>query len=215
MACVAMAGLPAAYAQDTTIPTPEATVMLPEPAYDTFFEPFTDNPVFRLQRPQPFTPPEPLFQRFNPLEGLDLRAKVSRLASTGRSVASLPILNARKGDRITVPVTFQGVRIMTAYTFRLNYNPAVLRATDVQKAGWTDSSLDFNIHPDRKTPESRIFIVQYSGSPWIPATPPVNIRFDVVGAGTSDLMIEDVDVSDDTFNTVPMVAHDGLVKVSE
>lgn len=210
LACAAAMNPPAARAQGGPADQPP----VPELAYDTYFEPFTDNPLFRVHQPEPFAPIEPLFKKFDPLDGLTREAKVSRVVASGRGIAALPVLTATTGGTLAVPFYLQTATPVPAYVLRFNYDPTVLRATGVEKANWIDSSLNFNVHPDQTTPERRVFIVQYSGDEWAPDGPPVRVMFDVIGTGDANLTIEDADVSDDTFNNVKMVAHDGLVRVS-
>lgn len=216
LACAATLGLSAAHAQGGPAhePTP-----LPALAYDTYFEPFTDNPVYRLHNPEPFQPAQPLFTKFDPLEGLTREAKVSRVASVGdRVIVYMPIMRANVGQTVSVPVGIQNAPPVTGIRIILENDRSRLTPTDVRGAGIPTEDADMNIHPDPSAVDNCsdcLIALNAFAHSWSKGGTMFSIQFRASEPGDVPLNGRYAEVSDEAYNLLPVVVHDGLVRINE
>jgi hypothetical protein len=219
LSCAAALALPTATrAQETpAAPAPDAAAPLPALAYDTYFEPFTDNPLYRLHNPEPLTKPEPLFQKFDPLEGLTRPAKVSRITLPGdRAVVTMPIVSAHVGNKISVPVTVANVPALTGIRVILDYDQPLLLATGVSGTGIPKEDVHFNTNPSPESVggcEGCMIALDVLAAPWRNAGDVMEMQFTATHIGDAYLRAAHVEISDDAFNLLPTVFHDGLVRI--
>lgn len=192
-------------------PPPDANA--PEVQYDTYIEPFDDDPVLRLHNIVPLPPPTPLFAEYDPLVGLDQHAKTSRVALTTRAIFSLPVMTVKAGDTFDVPfIQYSGPPI-TAHTLKFEYDPKVVQAIGARNADWANATVNDNPTPEHITPESKFIVLQWGSEPWLKKGRLLTVKMRAVAPGDSALQIYYYDVADDTFNLAPALVRDGLVHV--
>jgi hypothetical protein len=221
LSCAAALALPtAARAQETpTAATPDAAAPLPALAYDTYFEPFTDNPLYRLHNPEPLTKPEPLFQKFDPLEGLTRPAKVSRITLPGdRYAAYAPVMSAVVGQELAVPISVRNAPSpMTSLRVILEYDPAVIMPVGWAGVGIPSEDIAMNPHPDASADadcQNCLISFNVLTYPWPQAGPMLQIKFRTLAPGTSPLAARLIEISDDHYNMRPCLFQDGMAVVS-
>jgi hypothetical protein len=220
LSCAAALALPtAARAQETpTAATPDAAAPLPALAYDTYFEPFTDNPLYRLHSPEPLTKPEPLFHKYDPLEGLTRPAKVSRITLPGdRAVVTMPIVSAHVGNKVSVPVMVANVPALTGIRVVLDYDRPNLLATGGTGAGIPTEDVDVNMSPVADSvqgcPDCMIALNALI-TPWHREGAVMYLQFTAERPGAWPLSAGYVEVSDNKYNLLPTIFHDGLIRVT-
>lgn len=215
LACAAAVGLPAAHAQGGHAEEPP----LPELVYDTYFEPFTDNPLYRIHYPEPIQPVAPLFQKYDPLEGLSREAKVSRVSLPGeRYVAYLPLVEGTVGQEISLPVSLRSAPSpTTSIRIFLDYDPAIATPVGSSGVGIPSEDIFMNPHPDPSyTGDCTNCLIAYNvlTYPWSGTGPMLNIKFRLLSPGESKLSVVFVEVGDDTLHLRSTVFQDGLLRVN-
>lgn len=193
---------------------PPRELTLDDLQWEEYIEPFVVNPPALLRNPEPFPAPEPLLQPFDPFSGQDPSAKTSRVALVGnRAIVYLPVLEARVGDTVDVPVVIETGPPIRATRVVVQYDPAVLKAVDVLHPEWQDILFNSNTEPDPELPKQyRVFGLAVSTEPWTGRVPIV-LRFQAVGAGEAVLRAEAFEYTNPEFDNEPAVFRNGLVRV--
>ncbi|HEY3412237.1 MAG TPA: hypothetical protein VGM51_04160 [Armatimonadota bacterium] len=186
----------------------------PEIQYDTYFEPFDDNPVSRVRDITPLPPATPLFRDFDPLDGLDQYVKASRITLTNRAVFALPIMTVHVGQEFDVPFYKQSDAHISGENVWIRCPFNIARPLSAAPADWKDSTVVFNDKPNRASLENTFVIVQYTARSFRARGNMANIHFKALAPGECRLEVIDFDASDDvTYDHVLSLVRDGLITV--
>jgi hypothetical protein len=219
-AAVALCGFAlvrAAAAQTAAVPpaaTASSTEPIPEVQYDSYIEPFDDDPVERLRNIMPLPPPTPLFEDYDPLAGLNQNVKTSRVALTTRATFALGVTSVKVGDAFRLPFLMHAGPTLTAQTLKIQFDPKIVQALDAGPAEWTGATITYNNAPDRTRPERKFIAIEINTNQyWKKEGALMDIGFRAVGVGETTIEAYYFDMADDQFNTPLSLVRDGLVRV--
>lgn len=194
---------------------PEEAV--PSPIYSRYYVPFLDSIWSRLHYTQPFLRTDPLFPRFDTASGLEKPAQTSRVASRGfRAEVYAPIIEAKVGDIVEVPISIRNSPPWTAVRFFIEYDPKIVRPMAALGVGIPTEEMGFNAEPDPKEiPNADITFaaVNILAYPWAKEGPAMRLTFRAIREGESPLRASISEISDATFNLVPNVFRSGMIQV--
>jgi hypothetical protein len=178
-----------------------------------YIEPFVYVPWQQLRPPAVLPSPDPLFQPYDPLQGLDAFTSVSRAVNPRRAVVYLPVVEAKVGDVVEVPLMLEQPGIITAVVIHLRYDPDVVELVDARPIDWPDVYFVDNPTPDEGQRQFRVKVASAFPTPVTRPGPLVRFRFRVTNPGEARLLSEQFSMSDAPyFNTVPTVVRTGLIR---
>ena len=206
----------AAMAQTSAVPPAPPPPAAPQPdiQYDTWFQPFDDSPLERLQDIVPLPPPTPLFQDFDSLAGLDQHVKTSRVTLTNRAIFAYPVMTVRVGQEFDVPCYYASSARLSGVTLRTVYANDKIVPSNAKPDQWNRSTVVFNAKPEDTDSPNIFVIVQYSADSFAGPGTLFTVRFKAIAPGESPIEVHGFDASDDVnFDHVRSLVRDGLVLV--
>lgn len=182
--------------------------------YDTYYEPFDDNPVERLRDVAPLPIPTPLFDAYDPAKGLAQNVQTSRVVRTNRAVFAFPVLTVKVGQVFDIPFYYKSAGGISGDTVRAAYLPDKIQPIGSNSDKWSGSTALFTDKYQESETSTIFAVVEYSPSSFTGPGVLFVVRAKALAVGESPIQVHDFDAADDvSFDHVRSLVRDGLVTI--